>query len=143
MNLRINSNDGWQEISFEKQVGLEGDLQIFEVTISSQGWSQEKNIKGKYSLVPHKYIKCHEVIVNKDDWALLIEKIKLWINTGELFEYILGDNAYNYSTFILSEISNDFIVNHEKPLLKVILKDSRFLIECNLIVDPTSFYFNQ
>lgn len=42
MNLRINSNDGWQEISFEKQVGLEGDLQIFEVTISSQGWSQEK-----------------------------------------------------------------------------------------------------
>lgn len=139
----INSNDGWQKVEFFKQKSLTINEELFfclKVHFTFSFWNREEVLNDDFNEVKiDKTINFDQIIVKENNWDNLVELINIWLKEKESLKYSLYDLSGEYFEFEIVEESEELMVNKEKPLLLIKVKDSRLKFEFKLIIDSTSF----
>ena len=143
MMFTIKSNDGWQTIQFIQKQKIELQDKVFflfQLYLKADFWNREEMLKDEFNeLKTDKVVKYEQLCISNEKWNVFLEKIENWKNNRELFTFDLYNEVGDFITVKLDDSSDELMASSEKPILSIIIKDSRTKFEFNMLIDNTSF----
>ncbi len=143
--LTINSNNGWQTLSFVPLKEFDNDgvgIIAFKLVIESRYWDRVELQQGNFDeIVMDNKIVFEQICIQGNKWNELRLLIDQWTSHSELFTIELVNIEMNYLRLILAQESNEYIISSEKPMLVIEIHDNKLKFQYHLIVDKTSFVF--
>lgn len=142
MTLTINSNDDWQKIQFYEKERVNKDDKIFllgSLSFSEKKWNKKEVINDLFdNLALDKELRFNQICIEKTNWDSFTNSITTWTDKGILFQHEFYNELGEYFTISLN-VNSKLISSKEKPILSIVMKDTRSKFEFDMIIDRTSF----
>ncbi|HMS70847.1 MAG: hypothetical protein IPL23_09980 [Saprospiraceae bacterium] len=139
----IISNDGWQEIKFIEIDTLSKNAHsflLFEIILKADFWKKDEAMDGFFNeVVTDKKITFTQICIDELIWKKFIDFIKKWRDDGLLFDLEFYNEFGQLLNIKINATYNGLISSKEKPVLTLLLNDSRTKFQFDMIVDRTSF----
>jgi hypothetical protein len=142
MTLIINSNNSWQKIQFYEKDRVTKDNKTFllgSISFSERKWNKKEVINGLFNdLALDKELRFNQICIEKTNWDSFINSVTSWIDEGILFQHEFYNDIEEYFTISL-DANSKLISSKEKPVLSMVINDTRSKFEFDMIIDRTSF----